>query len=208
MSRPVTIRTDAILDAARAVFLARGVTGRTAEVAARAGVSEGSVFKRFPTKAILFREAMRAGIGDAPWPDGLMDRAGGDDVRETVVDIGREALAWHRRVRPLLALASSGGDGAEVTGSAAAEAERAVGCLATFLGTEMRLGRLAAQDPMLAARVLLGAIERFAATDRGSGGLAEEREDAFLHGVIGLMLDGLAPRGGPCGRKGSARADG
>ena len=61
MSRPVTIRNDTILDAARMVFLARGVAGRTAEVAAVAGVSEGSVFKRFPTKAILFREAMRTG---------------------------------------------------------------------------------------------------------------------------------------------------
>jgi AcrR family transcriptional regulator len=195
----VTIRTDAILDAARAVFLARGVTGRTAEVAARAGVSEGSVFKRFPTKAILFREAMRAGLGGAPWPDGLLDRAGGDDVRQAVVDIGREALAWHRRARPLLALASSGGDGVDVTRPAAADAERAVSDLADFLGTEMRLGRLAPHDPALTARVLLGAVERFAANGDPAG------DDEFLHGAVGLLMDGLAPRDGPSGRKGSAR---
>ena len=51
MARPTVIRDEQILDAARIVFLERGVLATTAEVAQRAQVSEGSLFKRFKTKA-------------------------------------------------------------------------------------------------------------------------------------------------------------
>ena len=47
-----------ILSAARAVFLERGAMGTTSEVAARAGVSEGTIFNRFKSKEMLFRAAM------------------------------------------------------------------------------------------------------------------------------------------------------
>ena len=58
MARPTVIRNEAILQAARDVFLERGILATSAEVAQRAGVSEGSLFKRFKTKADLFRAAM------------------------------------------------------------------------------------------------------------------------------------------------------
>lgn len=193
LSRPTTIRDDTILEAACRVFLTRGVGARTAEVAAAAKVSEGSVFKRFPTKAILFREAVRAGIGGPVWPDGLVDRSGQGDIKETLVEICREALAWHRRARPLIALATAQGEKVEVPAIA-----ESVQLLAGYLETEMRLGRLASHDPMLTARVILGSIERFAVnTDMG--------DDEFLYGTVGLLMDGLALRDGPTGRKGSAR---
>lgn len=50
MARPVAIHDPTILDAAREVFLLRGAAATTAEVARRAGVSEGSIFKRYRTK--------------------------------------------------------------------------------------------------------------------------------------------------------------
>jgi AcrR family transcriptional regulator len=39
-----------LLDAAAAVFAERGLDARTAEIARRAGVGQGTVFRRFPTK--------------------------------------------------------------------------------------------------------------------------------------------------------------
>jgi hypothetical protein len=41
MARPVTISDEQILDAARAVFTEKGPRATTAEIAERAGVSEG-----------------------------------------------------------------------------------------------------------------------------------------------------------------------
>nr|WP_086491941.1 TetR/AcrR family transcriptional regulator [Novosphingobium panipatense] len=51
--------TAAILAAARAEFDERGPTGATtAAIARRAGVTEAQLFRYFPTKAALFREAV------------------------------------------------------------------------------------------------------------------------------------------------------
>lgn len=58
MARHTTITDEQILDAARDVFLENGYNGRTAEIAERAGVSQGTIFKRFPTKEALFLAAL------------------------------------------------------------------------------------------------------------------------------------------------------
>jgi len=58
MGRVPTIDTQTILDAAREVFMEDGMQGTTAEIARRAGVSEGTVFRRFATKETLFFECM------------------------------------------------------------------------------------------------------------------------------------------------------
>jgi AcrR family transcriptional regulator len=60
-----TLRADArrnrqrILAAAEAVFADRGPSASTEEVAARAGVAIGTVFRHFPTKADLLREIVK-----------------------------------------------------------------------------------------------------------------------------------------------------
>ena len=214
MSRPAVIKDETILDAAREVFLLRGVRGTTAEIAARAGVSEGSVFKRFATKSDLFREAVRSGIGEPDWLDGLPDRVGREDVRDTLVEVGVGALAFFRRSQPLVALSRSG------EGAAAAGADGGGGASPTTAGTvarrvaaymdaEMRLGRLRATDADVAATVLVGAVERRAGDGpRGCAGAADREADLdFLHRLVGLVMDGLAPRAALSGRKGSARVE-
>src|SRR5437773_5345651 len=52
--RPTTVSDDQLLDAARDVFLARGLDATAAEIAARAGISESLVFYRYKTKEALF----------------------------------------------------------------------------------------------------------------------------------------------------------
>ncbi|MBU6161784.1 MAG: TetR family transcriptional regulator, partial [Myxococcales bacterium] len=59
MARKAVIRDDEILLAAREVFLESGPTATTAEVARRAGVSEGTLFKRYVTKKELIIAAMK-----------------------------------------------------------------------------------------------------------------------------------------------------
>ena len=54
MARTARITEERILEAAREVFLAEGFGAQTAKIAQRAGVSEGSIFKRFATKEALF----------------------------------------------------------------------------------------------------------------------------------------------------------
>ncbi|MGW4461494.1 TetR/AcrR family transcriptional regulator [Micromonospora sp. NPDC004704] len=62
---PRPLRADArrnrtrILDAAEAVFSEQGTTASTEEVASRAGVAIGTVFRHFPTKIDLLRAIMK-----------------------------------------------------------------------------------------------------------------------------------------------------
>lgn len=58
MPRPKTISDEAILDAARDVFLARGHAASTREVAQAAGISEAVLYQRFASKDDLFFAAM------------------------------------------------------------------------------------------------------------------------------------------------------
>ncbi|WP_306204073.1 TetR/AcrR family transcriptional regulator [Actinoplanes sp. RD1] len=59
-----------ILDAAEEVFAADGAAARTEDVARRAGVAVGTVFRHFATKEDLIRAIMKRLL------DGLLDRAG------------------------------------------------------------------------------------------------------------------------------------
>src|SRR5215470_8271638 len=100
MVRPARITDSQILVAARDVFLERGISATTAEVARRAGIAEGSIFKRFKTKLDLFRAAMQPTIDDPEWLKTLAGHAG-TDLRQALVSVGLQAIAFYRQLLPL-----------------------------------------------------------------------------------------------------------
>src|SRR5262245_46120798 len=102
MARPAIITTEQILDAARAVFLEKGIQATTAEVARRAGIAEGSIFKRFQTKQELFLRAMEPALQELDFLHKLPERAGRGDMREQLFEFGTEMLEFLRRVMPLM----------------------------------------------------------------------------------------------------------
>src|SRR3954470_8049282 len=98
MARPVSIKDETIIAAARAVFLERGIQATTAEVAQRAGVSEGSVFKRFKSKVDLFRAAMSDRLTEPAWPRELLATVGKGDVRENLNVAGLQIVTFFREL--------------------------------------------------------------------------------------------------------------
>jgi AcrR family transcriptional regulator len=83
MARHMTITDNQILEAAREIFLAQGYSAKTAEIAERAGVSQGSIFKRFPTKEALFFAALEIRY-PPPWHSLLDASLDNSDTREQV----------------------------------------------------------------------------------------------------------------------------
>ncbi len=76
-------RREEILAAARSEFAERGFLGTTTdEVAARAGVSKGLVFRYFPTREDLFRSSFEATLDDLFRP--LLRAMEGDDPEAAV----------------------------------------------------------------------------------------------------------------------------
>lgn len=92
-----------ILDAALSTFVEMGFErATTADIRARAGVSNGALFHHFPSKDAIAEALYLRGI--ASYQDGLvaaLARGGEDNARETVGAAVHHHLAWVERNRAL-----------------------------------------------------------------------------------------------------------
>lgn len=192
MARPTSISNEQILDAARAVFLEQGFEASTAQIAREAGVSEGSIFKRFQTKEALFRAAM--GIPELPIERLLEGRAGTGDVREGLVEISVEIIRFFRVLVPRLMRlwAHTCAHPMELTKGKESPPLRAHRLLTAYLAEEMERGRLRKTDPKVMARMLIGTLHNFVFFE--VVGLKEEGDsEAFARDVVDLLWKGVAP---------------
>jgi AcrR family transcriptional regulator len=194
VARPPTVDREEILAAARAVLREHGVRATTALVAERAGISEGSIFNRFPTKRALFRAAIEPMFGSGPWTRALPQGLGTSKVPGHLVEVGVEMARFFRTIIPIIvvSIAEAGGpDDAPPPSAIAAQMRR----LADYLEAEARAGRMRPHDSLLLARAFVGAIFHFVFLDVTIG-MARElplgAED-YVRGVVDLLWHGLAP---------------
>ncbi len=197
MARPTTITDEQILEAARALFLDKGLAASTAEIAKAAGVSEGTIFNRFGTKAGLFEAAM--GLGEQlPEMLKLAELAGRNTVEENLTSFICRFIEVMREVMPRLHLALT---------HPSMKAEellrrhpdppplRGLRAIMGYLDAEQRAGRLGNHDPEVAARVFLGAIQSYVFFE--TMGLNERMPlppATFARGLVHTILHGIAPR--------------
>lgn len=202
MARPTVIRDEQILDAARIVFLERGVLATTAEVAQRAQVSEGSLFKRFKTKAELFRVAMGFDLEDVPRTMAeLESRAGHDSVEENLVVAALSLLQFFDRVLPLMMMQLSNpkmASGCQIPGyeGQVPPPLRAQAHLAAYLEAERAIGRVGELDAQVVARAFLGAMSTHVFYEnlaKGSEGAPLDAE-RYARGYVRTLAGGLLPR--------------
>jgi AcrR family transcriptional regulator len=200
MARPPSIRDEDIVAAARAVLLERGLATTAADVAERAGVSEGSIFHRFKTKDALFSQACFAGRGEHELPDwiaGLPARVGRGSIEQHLEEVAAEGIGFFRLLIPFVMLTWSKGPQAHL-----AQGEpppmRALKALAAYFEAEMLAGRLARHDPEVVARTFMGALWNFVSMEL----MFESRERmplaeaTFVRGFTRLLLEGLVPKRG------------
>jgi AcrR family transcriptional regulator len=202
MARPTTITSEQILAAAREVFLEKGISGTTLEVARRAGIAEGSIFKRYKTKEHLFIEAMKP-VGDvAPWAELLMSKSGQGEMRQNLIEVAHEVLAFFRGLMPLIMMAWSA---AGTTG--APEHMRGPDCLpirtlnavSRFFEAEMRAGRIQRHDPEVLARAYIGSLQNYVFFEVmfKADDMASLPEEAFVRGMVNLLWRGIDPTHAP-----------
>lgn len=198
MARPTTISDEQILEAARAVFLERGVAATTAEVARRAGVAEGTIFKRFVSKGDLFRAAMSLELADPEWLRTLIGAREGDDAREVLFQVGMQAVAFFRRLMPLMMMQWSSGKRFGIPEQLLGPNSpplRALAALAAFVEREMVAGRMRRHVPEVVARMFLGSIQSYVFFElllRAQRRMAMPVEE-YLRGLIDVIWTGVAP---------------
>jgi AcrR family transcriptional regulator len=198
MARPTRISDAHILETARAVFLEYGTAATTAEVARRAGVAEGSIFKRFATKADLFRAAMQGELDDPEWIQMLIAAGDDADPRELLLQVGREAVAFFRKVVPLMMMQwSSGktfGGFPEAFSGPKSPPLRALKALSAFIQRQNKAGRMRTPAPEIVARMLLGSIQSYVFFEillRAQAKMPLPVED-YLRGIINVLWTGVA----------------
>jgi AcrR family transcriptional regulator len=185
MSRPPKISEEEILAAARVVFLAKGIAATAADVAARCGVGEATIFRRFPTKYELFRAAVTLD-GHPPWMETLAERAGRGEPRETLAELGAEIMAYARKLLPSLMMS--------ISNPVVTEFERGrslrlgvLEALTGFFTAEIRAGRVQVGEPHVAAHIFLGAIVNFVLSEMLHTGSEKMSQDAFLEELAGAL---------------------
>jgi AcrR family transcriptional regulator len=206
MPRPISIQDDSILRAAREVFLEKGWDATTSEIAAKAGVSHGIIFKRFKTKQALFQSAMQE---QSDWgqtiPALLNSSLGQKDVEITLVELGTLFVEKFLVVIPTLMMAwsnkpenSSEARQAMTTGKErATRALQAVKTIAAYLQAEHRLGRIRNTDFEVVAQAFVGALwhHAFLQVMLGNGQSTPAKERRYVKRLVKAIWSGLGNGG-------------
>jgi AcrR family transcriptional regulator len=201
MARPASISDEQILCAAREVFLERGISATTAEIARRAGIAEGSIFKRFPTKRALFHAVLRPEMEAPTWLAQLMTGVGKDDIRTLLENTALGAIDFFRGIIPLIMMAWSNrqDEGPACLPDILSQPDppplRALRILSSYFEAEMKLGRLSATDPEILARAFIGGVQNYAFFEvvmraHDQTPLPAEK---YVRGLVDLFLNGAAP---------------
>ena len=206
MPRPISIQDDVILRAAREVFLEKGWDATTSEIAAKAGVSHGIVFKRFKTKQALFQNAMQEQSDWGQTVPALLDSSlGRRDVETTLVDLGTLFVEKFLVIIPTLMMAwsnkpenpSEAGQAITTGKERAARALQAVKTIAAYLQAEHHLGRIRDTDFEVVAQAFVGALwhHAFLQVMLGNGQSTPGKERRYVKRLVKAIWSGLGTGG-------------
>jgi AcrR family transcriptional regulator len=196
--RPPIISDDRLLEAAREVFLSRGIRATTAEVAERAQISEGTIFHRYKTKDALFRAAMQFDPEDVPnIIESLTPRAGEGDLRETLEALALRVLSFGRVGLPMMMMAWSN-PGSEYSFekmliNKQVGHERPVRALHAFFNGEIERGRLAKVNVEVLTRMFIGTLRDFCVSELLSNSEGRMPPQELAKNVVDLILRAARP---------------
>ena len=201
---------QALMDAALQVFVQRGFArATTREIAATAGVAEGTIYRHFADKHALFREVFFSVIGGMGEElRRLPERAGSGTVRGTLEYLFGLLGALQERTAPLLASMSAdpelaGSFAAHVPGDALEgfELSAPAAPVAAYIRAEQRLGRIRADVDAGEAAAVVVALPFARGTERALGARLPARGSspepqgfpAPAAAALDILAQGLAP---------------
>lgn len=198
MARPRSIPDQQVLQAAREVFLEQGFSATTASIAKRAGVSEGTLFKRFATKEELFAAAL--GLSEyGAWRGELLASVGTGDVQRNLERAALGVLAEAERLVPnLIAVFARGCDPDHNPAllDCGGPARYDTLALADYLRAEIALGRVRPLDAHLTALTIMGALHHYFHQEHILPRPESEtplESSRFVRGMLDLLWPGLQP---------------
>ncbi|MCP4678323.1 MAG: TetR/AcrR family transcriptional regulator [Deltaproteobacteria bacterium] len=196
MARSKQYSNETIIEAARKMFLEKGPGVSTLDIAKEAGVSEGLLFKRFGTKQKLFVTAM--GIPEFDPEKMLGVRLGKGDMRENLSKLTLELINIFHTMFPRMIMLWSQHKNAtfeELHRHPEAPPIKFLRALEKYLSDETEKGRLAAVDPLITARTLLGAAVHYVFWDVvGLNQHVPLEAKPYAETVVDGLWQGIKPR--------------
>jgi len=193
MGRHKTITDDALVEEARAVFLEQGIAGSTKEIARRAGVSEATLFRRFPTKRELLIAALAPGHLDPETV--LKPDTAPKDPHAALAQFGSRMCDYFRTQIPRGLLLMTSGIPAEEFMSQPEHSPVFVFTLylAGFIRDWANRGEVSAANPMAQAGLYVAAIHSLVIFEL-TGGHSEDHSNHALESFTAALWSGLTPR--------------
>ena len=205
MARTRSISDEQILDAAREIFYAQGYQATTAEIARLAGISEGTIFRRFGTKEKLFFACMK---GEAPdWfeaLDRLTERLAGfaeaperpspEQFEAELAELADQVLDFFEDMVPRInTMIHSGADITQLfRGMRNAPPIEGIKKIALLFEQGQRLGLIRPGDTELMARIFIGSLFHQAWYETsGFNAWLPMPHSTYTRGVAHFLLNGL-----------------
>jgi AcrR family transcriptional regulator len=199
MARPSTIEDDDLIEAARLVFVEKGMNATTAEIARQAGVSEGTLFKRFKSKWELFHAVMLSiEARGKRWTGSLPGRVGQGELQGELEDVASEGIEFFRLLVPLNMMSGISPEHTEIAkekwgkSHPALESRRA---FEAYFDGERKAGRIGKVDAEVLARTFTGSLYNFVVMELLTGPLEAQpmSQARFVRLFVDLLLQGAAP---------------
>ena len=189
MTRSKTVTDEAILSAARSLFLEVGVRASTKKIAKSAGISEAVIFQRFRTKEELFFAAMVP--PEAQLAKIFRVRPGENQVPENLEFISLQIVDYFREVMPtFIALLGHPASDVQTFLQRHTMPRAQIGNrLTEYLTAETELGRIRKGQAEIVVAVLLSYLHHIAMSEtiganQGSGeGSITNAIEALWHGL-------------------------
>jgi AcrR family transcriptional regulator len=194
--RPITLSETDLLDAAREVFLERGLDATTVEIAQRAKISESVIFHRYKTREALVIAVFERQIVMPSAFERLAFVVGKGELAEHLFQVGNGMIDLMKTVLPFMMMAFS--SPTKMTRFHARVCKphpirlRMIRLLSGYFEAEVRNGRLRAIDPEILARAFLGAVQHYVMSE-----FVEQSSDplplsaaTYLRGTINVLLEG------------------
>ena len=180
----------------RKIFLKKGPGASTLDIAKEAGVSEGLLFKRFGTKQKLFIEAM--GIPEIVPEKMVGERLGKGDMRENLATLTLEIINIFKLMFPRMIMLWAQHKAAtfeKLHQYPEIPPIKFLKALEAYIAEETKQGRLAAADPLITARTLLGASVHYVFWDTvGLNQHVPLDAETYAETVVETLWQGIKPR--------------
>ena len=194
--RPPSLSEEALLDAARDVFLERGLDATTSEIAKRARISESVIFYRYKTKEALFAAVFERQLVLPPAFARLEWRAGMGEIADNLFDAGMALVDLSQRVLPFMMMACVSPTKLNVLARHAQEPHpmkrQMLAVLSRYFDAEMQARRLRPAQSEVLARLFIGGITQYVMSEYLDPPTSELEPSTFLRKMIDLVLHGAA----------------